>query len=278
MRDRNNPEARSENRVGALRPLRCTAFGRTFGVSQRRLNENPDAMDDSTSYDSRWFARAKADTKAHWTPPLIAKTVAAPVVIAILWTIYKPWMGLFAVMQVALISILGFFALWGVVFFSTFFETPAQFEADMEEAHKAEVVPLREKLAEFQKRPVLSAKEQENRKSIEALIADAAPEEVLVLKAIHEREEISATNLDRHFPASCRPAISSAIGKWKPKLIDERVDKNNGERYWSIVPGLKSALEYMLYETQRPQKKTLILTARRRIMSMLTPATTVLLI
>jgi hypothetical protein len=68
------------------------------------------------TYGSRWRARALADTWQYWTPTKTAVQLAGPIIVGIAWAVFKPWAGWWAVMQVALISVLGFFALWGVVF------------------------------------------------------------------------------------------------------------------------------------------------------------------
>ena len=94
----------------------------------------------------------------------------------------------------------------------------------------------------------VSVKEQENRNSVRALIAGASPPERSVLKDLCDRDEISATQMN-HLTVD-KGALSSSIRKWKPKLIQEGYDRPANENYWSIVPGLKDALIFVLYEDQ----------------------------
>ena len=151
-------------------------------------------------------------------------------------------------MQVVVISILGFFASWGIVFFIGLICAPSRLESDARSAHQSELALLGDKLAKVQahvKEPVVPIKEQENRSVVCALIANAGDDEIAVLKILCDRDEIFATHL---YELGDRDAISNSIGKWRHKLIHERVERDSNATYWSIVPGLKDALVYVLYE------------------------------
>jgi hypothetical protein len=90
----------------------------------------------------------------------------------------------------------------------------------------------------------VSAQEQDNRKTVRALVANATDKERAVLRVLYEHDKMLGEQLYR---VCDRDAVSSAIGKWTIKLIDEYVDPSN-RTFWSIVPGLRDALVYVLYE------------------------------
>src|ERR1017187_2488525 len=92
------------------------------------------------SYSARWLRKAVAETHEFWTLQRIAVAVSGPVAVAILWaTIWNPWRGWWPVMQVAVISLLGFFAAWGISFFVCLLIVPAQLETQVEAEHAAEL-------------------------------------------------------------------------------------------------------------------------------------------
>jgi hypothetical protein len=90
----------------------------------------------------------------------------------------------------------------------------------------------------------VSAQEQDNRKTVRKLVANATDDERAVLNALSDHNELLGQQL---YEIGNRAAIDSALGKWRHKLIHEHVDPSN-KTYWSIVPGLKEALVYVLHE------------------------------
>lgn len=68
--------------------------------------------------------------------------IANPIFAALLWTIFKPWSGWSPVLQVAVLSILLFVALWGVIFLVCLFQVPSQLESEQAIEHEKKTVRL----------------------------------------------------------------------------------------------------------------------------------------
>jgi hypothetical protein len=98
------------------------------------------------SYCIRWWRKALSDTRAHWTAPRVATTVIAPVVTGVLWTIYREWGGWSALLQIALISVLGFLALWWVVLVVTITLAPSRLDAETRSTHALQISALQEEI------------------------------------------------------------------------------------------------------------------------------------
>ena len=93
--------------------------------------------------------------------------------------------------------------------------------------------------------PAVPQQDLERRQRVRTLIAGATAEEIKFLKFINDREEIP---YEHGYHDRSREAVDSSIAKWRNKLIQVRVERDSNATYWSIVPGLKDALVYVLYE------------------------------
>jgi hypothetical protein len=93
--------------------------------------------------------------------------------------------------------------------------------------------------------PAVPQQDLERRQRVRTLIAGATAEEIKFLKFINDREEIP---YEHGYHDRSREAVDSSIAKWRNKLIQVRVERDSNATYWSIAPGLKDALVYVLYE------------------------------
>lgn len=99
--------------------------------------------------------------------------------------------------------------------------------------------------AQLAQKPQISAHELANQALVRELIANATKEERSFLEYLLNHEELQAEQVYREH---ARPVINSSVYKWQHKLIKIRQDTRNGETFWAIVPGLRPALAYLLYE------------------------------
>lgn len=66
-------------------------------------------------------------------------TIASPACIGVIWTVFRPWVGWAAIMQILAVSVLGFFAVWGIIFVACLIQSPAQLDAQQAERHKRDI-------------------------------------------------------------------------------------------------------------------------------------------
>ena len=99
--------------------------------------------------------------------------------------------------------------------------------------------------SQLAQKPTLPPDELEKRRRVQTLIANATAEEIEFLKFILDREEIP---YEHGYHDRSREAVDNSIAKWRHKLIDVRIEHGRNATFWSIVPGLKDALVYVLYE------------------------------
>jgi hypothetical protein len=200
------------------------------------MTEQPRAK----SYISRVFDSALVETKKYWTAPRITASIAPPIIGAVLWVIYKPWPGWEAVVQVAIVSILGFLALWGIVFIVNLVISPAR----LDQQNRSEIEEL--KVARARSHPADEAKIAH----VRSLLSEFSEGELGLVKWLLHTGETDRAKL----AASKCPdaAISGAIEKGlKNQLIRGRTDRI-GAQYVNLVsvnPNHAEALRDLLFAT-----------------------------
>jgi hypothetical protein len=101
-------------------------------------------------YRARWFRKALAETRAYWTPTRTALAVSGPIIAAVFWRFWEPWNGWWPLMQVAIISVAGSFAAWGIAFFIGLLVAPAKLaaEAEMEHGKQTSLIEIKARSTE----------------------------------------------------------------------------------------------------------------------------------
>ena len=108
------------------------------------------------SYRSRVLARAKADTREFWTAHRTATTIASPIIGAVVWIALKGWHGWGDVWQVAIVSVLAFAALVGIVFVVSLVLAPPKLDIEhvrRSDARQAIIENLTKRITDLERKP-----------------------------------------------------------------------------------------------------------------------------
>lgn len=92
--------------------------------------------------------------------------------------------------------------------------------------------------------------EQAKRDRVCANISGASAGELDVLKYLLDHDEIESSQL--HRSVADRDTVSRALEKWVRVFIRERVEHGTNITYFSIIPGMRDALTYVLYNSTAP--------------------------
>jgi hypothetical protein len=127
------------------------------------------------SYARRWANRALVDTLQYWTLLRAVLTISTPILASILWVVFKPWGGWWPVIQAAVLSVMGFFSLWGIAFAVCWVLAPSKLEHDLVDKH-SQAVDLLEATNNRLRSEMVQVAEQNNQnpeeERIEALVAE----------------------------------------------------------------------------------------------------------
>jgi hypothetical protein len=187
---------------------------------------------------------ALSETKTYLTLPKIIITIASPIVVAVLWTLFKPWAGRQALMQVAAISTLVFLALWGLLFIVNLVLAPSQLDATMRSI--ARTANEEEQIAVGQLEAARKKDPQDERKEhhVKSCIADFKPEEIEGMRWLLDNGE----TMQRDVPKRFMLGIGKGCG-FSPKLVMDRTEyPTSGEaRYFKTNPNYEDALRNVLH-------------------------------
>ncbi len=233
-----------------------------------RANELP--------YRVRWYRAAVDDTKEYWTAHRTSTTIASPIIVAFLWTIFKPW-DWGAVVSVIIIAVLAFAGLWVVVFVGSMIRTPAKLDAAAATAHADELdgisrthdLALQEKESKIGSVNLELQKQESKTAELEAANRDRAnnyhyqqADEALkklsdnakaVVRHIYSREKIDTGHTGRVSIAGMTSdatmnILRSDLGGVPFIHASQELDAMSGTKfYWEIVPGYKKALGELLF-------------------------------
>jgi len=185
---------------------------------------------DFPAYGARWRARAFADTREFWTPTKIVLQIAGPVVAGIAWAVFKPWGGWWPIVQIAVISILGFLALWGVAYMAQLCLAPGKIHAEQQ----ASIALLNETISVLNAQPKISEMEQAQRHLVAEKLATFLGPEIEALRYVLHHGRTHNIRLVEQFgdtvaeTASRKAIIAGLINQAMP--------------YYEINPPFESAL------------------------------------
>jgi hypothetical protein len=201
------------------------------------------------SYGRDWLRKARDETWKFWTPKRTVSFIAAPIVAGLLWALFRPWNGWSAIMQVAVISVLGFFALWGVLFFVSLIEAPSQLDAEKSEAHtkKFEIeISLRQHaendLEKLRASTAVTFQQQQDRRTVEKAIADFSPDDKTFLRWHAERGQV------REIDHRQCGVVGWDLGKCRTRglIHDVAPDPRSTINFTRVNPDLREAILFVI--------------------------------
>ena len=193
------------------------------------------------SYARRCLAKATSETRQYWTGPQIFATVAAGPVAGVLWTIFKPWAGWAAVMQIALISIGMFFALWGLLFFGNLLNAPRELDAEKQQEYARLQARQQEAVEELARLKERDPAEESRLAFVADKLGTCSLEGLKFLAWLHthgETEEPYFRNSGRS-QSDINEALS--VGQ-QSQIVKSRPINRAGSRVYRISPELDHAV------------------------------------
>ena len=204
-----------------------------------------------SSYEHIRRARAFGNTRKFWNPhqttsffapPIIGLTGAAVVKLRQRATIV---MDLGTAELAVFCVVVSYVVCWILSFiFNYVWSSPAALNREQQavvEEHIRTIEQFRSAAIE----PPVSRRELETRQFINDQLVNARAGEINVLKCVLDHGEIVRYQLEDAILDST--SVSGALERWRHKLIVEHVEPGTNRTLYSIMPALKSAVEYVLH-------------------------------
>ena len=196
------------------------------------------------SFASRWTKRAFTDTVAYWNTLRAAITIAGPIIGTVLWAIYKKWDGREALMQVAVISLLLFFALWGIAFFVNLILVPGKLDSEIQE----QLANCQRDLSEIQAekaKPRISIAEQKQRELVAAKLEGFTEQEREILEHLLLSGRQTNSQWMNSFPHL--PWVPQTINRLLGADLVHRVPMIGQSHAYEVNPAFAGAIKFHMH-------------------------------
>jgi len=198
---------------------------------------------------------AVAETKAYWTAHKLVTTIPGPLLALLAWTVFRGVPKRGDVMQVAIVSIIGFLAALGLTFLVSFVRAPKL----LDDTRQSKISELNEHNRQLLSRPKRSPSEQHHYEQAKAALDELGLPAAIVLRHLEKHGQLIYRQRGPSPPA---PANMTAqeMQSWLDRCVARDlvtpshewkatggVTHKIEEKTYQIAPGMKAALDELLY-------------------------------